>query len=135
MGYEKPLPRINGDNRGFWDGCRDHTLKFQQCSDCGHVRWPPADLCPACLSRGHDFLESRGLGRIHTFAVYHQAFHPAFAADLPYTVAIVALDEGPRLLTNIVQCPPEAVRCDMRVTVVWEAVDDTITLPKFRPAS
>ena len=133
MAHKKPLPRINADNRYFWEGCRHQTLKFQKCRDCGHVRWPPADFCPACLSNIYDYLVSKGWGRIYTFAVYHQAFHPAFADDLPYTVAIVALDEGPRLLTNIVQCRSDEVKCGMRVTVVWDAVDETITLPKFKP--
>ena len=78
---------------------------------------------------------SEGNGKVYTFAVYHTAFHPEFVADLPYTVAVVALDEGPHLLTNIVGCPPEAVKCDMPVAVVWEDVDEKITLPKFRPLS
>jgi uncharacterized OB-fold protein len=80
-----------------------------------------------------DGLVSKGLGRVYTYAVYHTAFHPGFAADLPYTVAVVILDEGPRLLTNIVGCRPDAVKCDMRVEVAWEDIDEKISLPKFRP--
>ena len=132
MAYDKPLPKLNPDNRPFWEGCRKHELRFQQCNHCGHVRWPPSHLCPQCHGTEINWLISKGIGRVYTFAVYHTAFHPGFAADLPYIVAVVALDEGPHLLTNIVDCPPERVKCDMPVEVVWEDVDEEITLPKFK---
>jgi uncharacterized OB-fold protein len=135
MPYDKPLPKLNTDNRPFWEGCRKHELRFQRCSDCGHVRWPPSVLCPQCHSTGINWLISKGIGRVYTFAVYHTAFHSGFATDLPYTVAVVALDEGPHLLTNIVDCRPDEVECDMPVEVIWEDVDERITLPKFRPLS
>lgn len=133
MPYEKPLPKLNGDNTSFWEGCRQHELRFQQCAACGHVRWPPALLCPRCHCTETNWLISAGIGRVYTYAVYHIAYHPGFAAELPYTVAVVALDEGPRLLTNIVHCRPEEVTCDMQVKVFWEDIDESITLPKFRP--
>lgn len=133
MAYDKPLPKINGDNRPFWEGCKQHELRFQQCGDCGHVRWPPANLCPRCHGTDTGWLISKGIGRVYTFAVYHTAYHPGFCADLPYTVAVVALDEGPHLLTNIVGCAPDAVTCDMPVSVTWEDVDEVVALPKFRP--
>ena len=135
MSYDKPLPRINADNQAFWEGCRMHELRFQQCKGCGHVRWPPSDRCPRCHCTETRRLISKGIGRVYTFAVYHVAYHPGFAGDLPYTVAVVALDEGPHLLTNIVGCRPEQVVCDMPVEVAWEDVVDRITLPKFRPLS
>lgn len=135
MSYDKPLPKLNADNRPFWEGCRKHELTFQRCNNCGHVRWPPSDLCPQCHSTEINWLISNGTGKVYTFAIYHTAFHPGFAADVPYVVAVVALDEGPHLLTNIVDCRPDEVRCDMSVGVIWEAVDETITLPKFRPLS
>lgn len=133
MPYDKPLPKLNADNRPFWEGCLKHELRFQQCSDCGHVRWPPSDLCPKCHATGVAWLISRGTGRVYTFAVYHTAYHPGFTADLPYTVAVVALDEGPRLMTTVVGCRPDEVRCDMRVEVLWEDIDERISLPRFRP--
>ena len=133
MPYDKPLPRLNADNRPFWEGCRKHELRFQQCGNCCHVQWPPSSLCPRCHSTDVRWLISKGTGRIFTFAVYHTAYHPGFAPDLPYTTAVVVLDEGPRLLTNIVDCPPGEVKCDMPVEVVWVDIDDAITLPKFKP--
>ena len=132
MSYAKPLPRLNSDNRPFWEGCTQHELRFQQCADCDHVRWPPSDLCPRCHCREVRWVNSKGIGRVYTFAVYHTAYHPGFAADLPYVVAVVALDEGPHLLTNLVDCRPDEVRCDQPVAVVWEEVTESVTLPKFR---
>jgi len=135
MPYDKPLPKINADNRPFWEGCRRHELRFQQCAECGHVRWPPSDRCPDCLSGNTDWLIASGTGRVYTYAVYHVSYHPGFAGDLPYTVAVVVLDEGPRLLTNIVGCQPGEVRCDMPVEVTWTDVDEQVSLPQFRPVS
>ena len=133
MSYEKPLPKLNPDNRPFWEGCRSHQLTFQQCGQCGFVRWPPSDLCPQCHSTEIRPMISKGIGKVYTYGVYHTAYHPGFKGDLPYTVAVVALDEGPHLLTNIVDCLPESVACDMPVEVVWEDVGEDISLPKFRP--
>ena len=130
--HDKPLPRLNGDNQPFWEGCRQHELRFQRCSECGHVRWPAAILCPQCHSQATEWVVSGGTGKVYTFAVYHTAYHPAFATEVPYVVAVVALAEGPHLLTNLVGCPPEAVSCDMPVQVAWEDVAETVTLPKFK---
>ncbi|MFH1485001.1 MAG: Zn-ribbon domain-containing OB-fold protein [Chloroflexota bacterium] len=134
MPYEKPLPKPNADTRPFWDGCKKHELRFQKCRDCGHVRWPASVICPMCYSSVTDWMVASGKGRVYTYAVFHQAFHEAFAKDLPYVTAAVELDEGPRLMTNIVGCNLEEVRCDMPVEVAWEDVTEEFSLPKFRPS-
>jgi uncharacterized protein len=131
--YAKPLPRINSDNEAFWKGCREHELRFQKCAACGRVRWPASILCPGCHSRETEWINAGGHGTVYTYAVYHVAYHPGFAGDLPYVVAIVELDEGPHLLTNIVGCRPEEVQCGMEVVPFWEEVTPEVTLPKFRP--
>jgi len=133
MEYAKPLPRINGDNQPFWEGCRNHELRFEQCTACGHVRHPPSLVCPRCLGRQGQWIRSAGAGKVYSFAVYHVAFHEGFKQEVPYVVALVDLAEGPRLLTNIVGCAPEDVFCDMPVWVTWEDVTPEISLPKFRP--
>lgn len=133
MTYNKPLPKINGDNQPFWEGCGQHELRFQKCQDCGHVRWPPAILCPQCHCTEIDWIKAGGTGRVYTFAVYHVAYHPGFSDELPYTAAVVELDEGPHFMTNIVGCSPEDVYCDMPVKVVWEDAGGSVTLPKFAP--
>jgi hypothetical protein len=134
MNREKPTPLINADTKAFWEGCRERELRFQRCAACGHLRWPPSILCPRCLSRDAEWLVASGRGTVYSYAVYHVAYDPAFRDDLPYVVALVALEEGPHLLTNIVGCDPAAVACDMPVVVSWDDVTETLTLPKFRPA-
>ena len=133
MAYEKPLPIVNSDNKSFWDECRRHRLTFQKCRACGHLRWPPSFLCPECLSEACDCQVSRGEGWVYSFVVYHEAYHPGFKGDLPYVVALVALDEGPRFLTQLIHYEPEAVFCGMRVRVCWDDVTEAFSLPKFEP--
>ena len=134
MTTDKPLPQTNSDTQPFWEGCRAHELRFQKCMECGHVRWPPSMICPECHADRMEWITSGGKGGVYTYAVYHRAFHPAFKDDLPYVSAIVELAEGPHLLTNIIGCEPEEVRCDMPVKVVWEDATDVFSLPKFKPA-
>jgi uncharacterized OB-fold protein len=133
MEYTKPLPQIGPDTRAFWEGCRDHKIRIQKCGDCGHLRWPPAFFCPNCLSRNTQLIAASGRGTVYSYVVYHVAYDPSFKQDLPYVVALVELEEGPHLLTNIVECDPNAVFCDMAVETVWDDVTDTVSLPKFRP--
>jgi uncharacterized OB-fold protein len=78
-------------------------------------------------------ITAEGRGKIYSYVVYHRAYHPSFNNDVPYVVALVELDEGPRLLTNIIGCSPEEVQCDMPVSVAWEDLEGEICLPKFRP--
>ena len=96
------------------------------------MRWPPSILCPNCHSQQTQWIVASGQGTIHTYVVYHQAFHPSFKDKLPYVVAVVRLAEGPMLMSNIVGCPPEAVACDLPVTVTWDDVSEEVSLPKFR---
>jgi uncharacterized OB-fold protein len=130
--YHKPLPNINGDSREFWDGCKAHELRFQECKDCGHIRWPPSMLCPICYSRDTQWIVASGKGKVYTFVVYHVAYHRGFEDDLPYVVADVELEGGPRILTNIVGCNPDEVKCDMPVEVTWDDITEEFSLPKFR---
>ena len=130
---EKPLPNINGDNREFWLGCKNHQLRFQKCENCGYVRWPASIICPVCLSQKASWIVSEGKGKIYTFVIYRVAYHPGFANDLPYVVAAVELNEGPHLLTNIVNCPVDEVTCEMSVEVTWSDVNEEVSLPLFKP--
>jgi len=133
MSYKKPLPQPNPDTKPFWDGCRKHELRFQKCRNCSHVRWPPSIICPMCYTQDTEWIRAGGRGKIYTFVVYHQAFHKAFENDLPYVTAIIELEEGPRLLSNIVGCRPQDVRCGMPVEVTWEDINEEFSLPKFKP--
>lgn len=133
MADAKPLPQVNADTRPFWEGCREHLLKIQKCGNCGRLRWPPGFLCPDCISPAVEWITATGKGRVYTFAVYHQAFHPGFQEELPYVVALVELDEGPRMMTNIIDCDPAGLACDMPLEVAWEDRSDEFSVPCFRP--
>jgi uncharacterized OB-fold protein len=107
---------------------------IQRCSNCrSHIFYPRYN-CPQCGSRGLEWVQASGRGKVYTYTVARRPTHPAFADRVPYVIAIVELEEGPRLTTNIVDCDPNAVRIDMPVEVTFEDVNEEISLPVFRPA-
>jgi uncharacterized OB-fold protein len=130
---DKPLPAVTEDNAPYWDGCREGRLSAQRCGACGHVRWPPSVLCPKCLAEGGDWVTLSGRGTIYSFIVVHRPQHPAFFEDAPYNVAIVELEEGVRTHSSVVECPNDELRVGMQVEVVFDKVNDEVTLPRFRP--
>ena len=132
--YAKPLPRIDEESKGYWEACQRRELVIQRCGACGTLRHYPRALCPRCLSDAVEWVRCSGRGTVYTFTVTHQNQAPGFRDALPYVLAYVELDEGVRLLTNIVECAPEAVRIGMAVEVVFEDATPAVTLPKFRPA-
>jgi len=131
--YPKPLPRVDEESKGFWEACQRHELYVQRCGDCGLLRHYPRALCPSCLSDRTEWVRCSGKGTVYTFTVTHQNQAAGFRDELPYVMAYVELQEGLRLLTNIVGCAAEAVRIGMAVEVVFEDVTADVTLPKFRP--
>ena len=130
MGEGKPVPRPAVESAPFWNGAKAHKFLLPRCDACGRFWFPPSQRCTHCLSAHFTWQEASGRGRIYSFVVYHRVYHPAFERDVPYTVAIIELDEGPRLLANIVGTPPDAIRCDMRVRVAFEERGDQ-TIPQF----
>jgi len=130
---KKPIPRPSPESLPFWEAAKEKRLLLPRCNHCGCFFFPPSQRCRHCLSADTGWTESRGTGRIYSFVVYHRAYHPAFEADIPYVVAIVELDEGVRLLSNIVAAPPENVRCDARVRVTFEQRDGA-SIPMFELA-
>lgn len=130
-GYSKPLPTITDANREFWDGCRQRKLRMQRCGGCGHVRYPISHVCPKCLSYECDWVELSGRGEVFSYVVFHQVYNKAFAPDIPYNVALVQLEEGPRMYSNIVGVDNDAIKVGDKVRVTFEAVTDEITIPKF----
>jgi len=132
--YAKPLPRVTPDNRPFWDAVRRHRLALLRCQECGRFRYPPGPVCPDCLSERAEWTPVSGRGRVTTFVVFHKAWFPSFAGDIPYNVIQVQLDEGPRLTANLVAVPNADIRIDMPVEVVFDDVTPDITLPRFQRA-
>jgi uncharacterized protein len=131
--YKKPLPRIDEESKGFWEACQRHELYIQKCRACGSRRYYPRALCPECLSDSTEWLRCTGRGIVYTFTVTYQNQSPGFRDELPYVLAYVELEEGVRLLTNIVGGEIGALRIGMPVEVVFEDVTPEITLPKFKP--
>jgi uncharacterized OB-fold protein len=134
MAYSKPIPTPSEESKPFWQAAKRGEILLQRCRDCGAYRFPPNPLCTECSSTAFDWKPVSGRGKVYSYVVFHRAYHPGFADDLPYAVACIELEEGPRLLSNIVGMQPEQIRCDMPVEVVFEQITSDITLPKFRHA-
>ncbi len=135
METPKPVPPIHPWTEPFWQGARESKLMIQRCARCGRAIFYPRLACPFCLSEGLNWVEASGKGTVYTFSVVKNNAPSAFLNDMPFVIAVVKLEEGVQMMTNIVGCDPAQLRCDMPVTVVFEKLNDEITLPKFRPAT
>jgi uncharacterized protein len=133
--YKKPLPRVDEEGRGWWEALARHELYFQRCRQCGTKRFPPRAVCPACLSSATEWVRASGRGTVYSFTVTHQNHAPGFREALPYVLAVVELEEGPRMMTNVVGCVPDDVRIGMAVEVEFDDVTPDVTLAKFKPAA
>jgi len=129
----KPVPVISTEMQPFFAAAKRHELRVQRCTACGTYRFPARAVCSACLSTASEWVPVSGRGEVFSFNVMHQVYHPAFAAEVPYAVVIVALAEGPKMVSNLVGVPAHAVRIGMPVHVVFEDLTDEVTLPKFAP--
>ena len=111
---------------------------LQRCRDCGTVQHKPRGVCASCLSGDIEHFVASGRGTVHTFTVTHQNQAPPFAQHLPYVLAYVELPEGPRVLTHVVGCEPDAVRIGMRVVADFATPErddgEELAVPRFRPA-
>jgi len=133
LDYNKPVPVADFDSTPFWEGCRQHRLLLQRCSACGHLRFPPSGMCPHCRSTQSKWVAATGRGRLYSWIVVrHPVPREIYAGDVPYVVALVNLEEGVRIPTNMT-CAPEDLMSDMPVEVVFDDVMPNLTLPKFRP--
>ncbi len=130
---DRPIPLPTEDTESYWEHCHDGKLSVSTCAACGHRFLPPACLCPACLSMDVAMKAVTGKGRVYSFIVVHRPQHPAFFEEAPYLVAIVELEEGPRLHTRLVDVDAKDVSVGMEVEVVFQKVDDEISLPVFQP--
>lgn len=134
MTYAKPLPVPDPDSAHFWAGCRSHRLLIQRCRNCGTYRFPAGPVCPSCRSREADWIEASGRGTDFSWIVVrHPVPRSVYQEDVPYIVALVTLEEGVRMATNIIGCEPEAVTAGMEVELTFHDVTVDISLPKFRP--
>jgi uncharacterized OB-fold protein len=130
-GRARPLP--TPETKHFWDGTREGKLRLQRCDACAKVYFPPRPFCPECGKREVSVFAASGKAFLYSYVIHHRKV-PGFTP--PYAIAVVELAEGPRMMTNIIDCPqtPEALVLDMPLTVAFEKMDDEITLPLFKPA-
>ena len=133
--YTKPVPRPDEASQPFFDGAKQHNLMVQRCTSCGTLMWPVKHWCFHCMSMELEWTQVSGRGTLYSFTLMHQVYHPAFASEVPYNIAEVDLEEGLRILSNIVDCPNADLNIGMPLLVTFEDVSDNVTVPKFRPAN
>ncbi len=117
----------------YWAGLREGALRLPRCEACGHIQFPMGPCCANCLGETFRWDTMSGRGQVWSFVIYHHVFNPAFRDAVPYNVAVVKLEEGPKLITNVVGIPNEALRNGMSVQSVFDRIDDELTLLRFQP--
>lgn len=130
----RPRPVPTPETREFWDGTRAGELRLQRCRACSHAYFPPRPFCPRCASREVETFRASGRATLYSYVIHHR---PAPGFTPPYAIAVVALEEGPRMMTSLVDVAqtPEALQLDMLLAVSFLKLDDEISLPVFRPAA
>ncbi len=128
----RPAPIVTDDSAVFWDAAAEGRLVAQRCASCGRLRHPPRPMCPRCRSLEIEVVTLSGLGEVYSYALLHHPQHPAF--DYPVVAALVDLDEGVRVMSNLTDVAPEAIRIGMRVTAHFLPTADGAAVPVFRPA-
>jgi len=130
--YAGPLPKAAVETQPYWDGLRGHKLLLPRCRSCSRPHFYPRSFCPHCGARDLEWFQASGKGRLHTFVINHRP--PPYLKDGPYVIAVVELEEGPRMMTNLVDAPadPGKIACDSPVEIVFDAVTPEVTLPRFR---
>ena len=128
-------PTINDVNRPFWDGCRRGELLMQRCGHCRRLRYPAAIVCPDCLSPATEWQAVSGHGKVFSFVVFHRAYHPAREGKVPYNVALIELDEGPIMLSNVIDVDNAKLTIGLAVRIAFEAMDESLSIPVFAPAA
>ena len=130
--YAGPLPKATPETKPYWDGLKAHKLMVQRCKDCQKAYFFPRPFCPHCFSKNVEWFQASGKGKLYSFVINHRP--PPFMGKDPYVIAIVELEEGPRLMTNLVGVAPDPakIKCDSPVAIHYDDVTKEVTLPKFR---
>ena len=137
QGYGKPVPSPQAESDHYWEKAKQGELWLRKCNGCGEAYFYPRDISPCCFSKDTAWVQASGKATLYTYGIVHQAPHPGFADDVPFVTAIVELEEGPRMATNIVGVEdptPDKLQIGMALEVTFEEITDTISLPKFKPA-
>ncbi len=129
----KPLPEVSDLTRPFWDAVQKSELHLQRCTVCSAWIYYPSEWCTACYATDLEWLPCSGRGVVWSYSIVHQAPYAAFEGDVPYVLATVRLEEGPQMMTNIVNCSLEAVAVGMAVRLTVEVRGDGFKVPQFEP--
>ena len=134
--YNKPVPVPQGESDYYWQKTKEHELWLRQCNACGKAYFYPRDISPCCFSRDTSWVQASGNATLYTYGIVERPPHRGFAEETPFVTAIVELEEGPRMPTNIVmeEPTPEKLQIGMALKVVFEDISEAIALPKFEPA-
>lgn len=131
----RPLPTITEDNAEFWRSTREHAMKLQKCDRCGRFWYYPGPVCHYCGSTRFTWTPVSGRGTIYSYSVLESAKGNPFADDVPIALILVRLEEGPVMMSNLVDDVDGVLAVELPVSLVYEDVDDELTLPVFRPAA
>lgn len=131
----EPLPPVTDLTRPFWAGGLSGELRLQRCSDCGHLRYPVSAICPRCLSPAAAWTATSGRGTVLSYIVFERAYHESWREQVPYVVALIELDEGPVLISNVIGAEPSRVAVGQRVTVTFPRRGAEAALPQFELAA
>jgi uncharacterized OB-fold protein len=131
----QPVPAATELTEPFWAGGLSGELRLQRCGACGHIRYPVSTICPECWSADYAWTAMSGRGTVQSYIVFARAYHEAWAGQVPYTVALIELDEGPVLISNVVGVEPAAVRVGQPVAAVFERRSTAAALPQFTPVA
>jgi uncharacterized protein len=129
-----PLPVANADSLPYWNAARERRLVIRKCKACGELHFMPRHLCPACWSDQLEWIDAKGTGHVHSFSLIHRASDPSFASRVPYVLALVELDEGPRMMANILGEDALSTAIGDPVAVTFEDRGGGALLPQFERA-
>lgn len=127
------LPAPDDETRPYWDAAREGRLLIKRCRDCGAAHHYPRPFCPCCWSQAVEWEDASGAAVLYTWSVVHQNDLPPFPDRVPYVAAVVDLAEGPRLMTNVVDCDPDTLTVGMQLRVAYRELDEETTIPVFVP--
>ena len=133
--WKKPLPTIVGETLSYWEACRRDELLIQWCNCCNQYQFYPRGICANCWSGDIRWVKASGRGTVWTYTVTYQNRSPGFSEEVPYVLALVELEEGVKMFTNIVECEPRDVRIGMPVEVIFVKATDQVSIPYFRPVT
>jgi uncharacterized OB-fold protein len=129
--YPRPVP--TWDHFEFWAACKRHEFRLQRCSDCGAYRHQPRAYCPDCRSRSFDWPLVSGHGSVYSYTISYPPVLPAFEAKAPFNAIVVELDEGPFMVSNLVDWPVDVeIPIGLPVEIVFTDIDEELTIPQFR---